>query len=51
MPKQSFATKKIVHTLRETSVLIAQGGTVPEACKLIEVSDTASFHWRRRHRR
>lgn len=49
MPKQRFTTEQIIHKLREADVLIAQGKTVPEACKQIGVSDKTYFRWRRTH--
>lgn len=44
-----FTIEQIIHKLREADVLIAQGKTVPEACKQIGVSDKTYFRWRRTH--
>lgn len=35
MPKKRHTAEQIISKLRETEVMLAQGGTVPKACRKI----------------
>ncbi len=43
MSKQRFTVEEIIHTLREADVLIGQGKTTAEACKVLGVTDNTYF--------
>jgi putative transposase len=47
MPKKSFTTEQIISKLREAEVLISQGQSVPEACKVIGVVEQTFYRWRK----
>ena len=44
MPRKRFKTEDIISKLREAEVVIAQGKTIPQACKQIGV--TAQTYYR-----
>ena len=47
MMKKRHTPEQIIGKLREAEVLLAQGRTVPEACKQIEVSEQTYYRWRK----
>jgi len=47
MPKKTFTTEQIISKLREAEVLISQGQTVPEVCKVIGVTEQTYYRWRK----
>ena len=47
MMKKRHTPEQIIGKLREAEVLLAQGGTVSEACKQIEVSEQTYYRWRK----
>ena len=47
MMKKRHTPEQIIGKLREAEVLLAQGGTIPEACKQIEVSEQTYYRWRK----
>lgn len=47
MATQVFKPEQIIHLLREGEVLIAQGKTVPLACKQLGISDKTYYRWRK----
>lgn len=49
MPRKRFSAEQIVNKLREAEVLIAQGKTVSQACKQIEITDQTYYRWRKEY--
>ena len=49
MSRKRFKPEEIVNKLREADVLLAQGKTVPQACKQIGVTDQTYYRWRREY--
>ncbi len=49
MARKRHATEQIIAELRGSEVLIAQGGTVPEACRHIDVTEQTYYRWRKDH--
>lgn len=48
MAKRRYTSEDIIHQLREADVLLGQGNTISEACKVIGVTDHTCFRWRKR---
>ncbi len=49
MPKKGFTAEQIVATLRQIDVLLAQGKSVPQACKEAGISDVSYYRWRKEY--
>lgn len=49
MPRKRFVAEEIINKLRETEVRLAQGETVAQACKQIEVTEQTFYRWRREY--
>ena len=49
MAKRRYTSEDIIHQLREADVLLGQGNTISEACKVIGVTDHTCFRWRKRY--
>ena len=47
MPKKTFTTEQIISKLREAEVLISQGQTLAEVCKVIGVTEQTYYRWRK----
>jgi len=47
MAKRRHSTEQIVRKLREAEVLLAQGGTIRDVCKKIEITDQTYYRWRK----
>jgi len=49
MPRKRFKTEEIISKLREAEVVIAQGKTIPQACKQIGVTAQTYYRWRKEY--
>jgi transposase-like protein len=49
MPSKRYFQEQIINKLREAEVLLSQGKTVAQACKVIEVSEQTYYRWRREY--
>lgn len=49
MPRKRFKTEEIISKLREAEVVIAQGKTIPQACKQIGVTSQTYYRWRKEY--
>ena len=49
MPRKRFTVEQIINHLREADVLLAQGRTVGEVCRWIEVSEQLYYRWRKEY--
>lgn len=49
MPRKRFTTEEIISKLREAEVIIAQGKTIPQACKQIGVTAQTYYRWRKEY--
>ena len=47
MTRKRFTTELIIHKLRQAEVEIAKGKRVPEACKVIGVTEQTYYRWRK----
>jgi len=48
--KRKFHTpEQIIKKLREADAIMAQGGTVDEACRKLEISDATYYNWRKQY--
>lgn len=47
MPKKQYNAEEIIHKLREADVLLGQGRTIAEVCKLLGVTDQTYYRWRK----
>jgi len=46
MPRKKRSAEEIIGKLREAEVLLAQGKTVPEVCRILEISEQTYYRWR-----
>ena len=49
MAKKTFSAEDIINKLREAEVLISQGKTVAEICKVIGVTDQTYYRWKKEY--
>jgi transposase-like protein len=49
MGKRGFTVEMIIGKLREAEVIVAQGGTVGDACKQINVTANTYYRWRKEY--
>jgi transposase-like protein len=49
MPKKSNTPEQIIGKLREAEVMLAQGATVAQACRKIEVTEQTYYRWRKEY--
>jgi putative transposase len=49
MKRKLHPPQQIVKKLREADTIIAQAGTVDQACKQLEVSDATYYKWRKQY--
>ncbi len=48
--KRKFHTpEQIIKKLREANAIMAQGGTVDQACRKLEISDATYYNWRKQY--
>jgi len=46
MPAKRFAVEQIIGKLREAEKLQAEGLTIPQTCKRLQISDQTFYRWR-----
>lgn len=46
---KGYTTEKIILKLREAEVLLSQGQTVKQICRVLEVSEQTYYRWRREY--
>ena len=46
MPRKKRSSEEIIGKLREAEVLLAQGKTVPEVGRILEISEQTYYRWR-----
>ncbi len=51
MKRKLHSPEQIVKKLREADAVIAQGGTVEQACKQLGISDATYYNWRKQYGR
>ena len=49
MTKKVFTAEQVVIKLKQVEVLIAQGKSVPQACKEAGISDKSYYRWRKEY--
>jgi putative transposase len=49
MPRKRFSTEQIITMLREAEVKQAQGMSIREICKGLQITDQTYFRWRREY--
>jgi transposase-like protein len=49
MKRKLNTPEQIVKNLREADAIIAQGGTVEQACKQLQISDATYYKWRKQY--
>ena len=49
MPKKRNNAEQAVTKLRQIDVLVAQGRTVGQACKEVEISEQSYYRWRKEY--
>jgi len=47
MPKKRYNAEAIIHKLREADVLLGQGNTVGQVCKVLGITDQTYYRWRK----
>ena len=47
--RRGYSPEQIITKLREAEVLLSQGKTVAQACKVIEVSEQTYYRWRKEY--
>lgn len=49
MPSKKHKPEEIIGKLREAEIVLAQGGTTPEACRRIGVAEQTYYRWRKEY--
>lgn len=49
MPSKKHRPEEIIGKLREAEIVLAQGGTTPEACRRIGVTEQTYYRWRKEY--
>ena len=49
MKRQQFSAEQIVNKLRQAEVLLAQGQTVAQLSKTLEISEQTYYRWRKEY--
>jgi putative transposase len=49
MKRKLHTPEQIVKKLREADAIIAQGGTVEQACRQLGISDATYYNWRKQY--
>jgi hypothetical protein len=49
MPAKRFSVEQIIAKLREAEKLQAEGLTIPQTCKRLQISDQMFYRWRLRY--
>ena len=49
MPRKRFTTEQIIAKLREAEVELAQGQSVAQVCRKLQVSEQTYYRWRKEY--
>ena len=49
MAKKGFSVEQIIHHLGEADVLVSQGQTVGQVCRVLGISEQSYYRWRREY--
>jgi transposase-like protein len=49
MPRKRFTTEQIIAKLREAEVELAQGQSVSQVCRKLQVSEQTYYRWRKEY--
>jgi len=49
MKRKLHTPEQIVNSLREADAIIAQGGTIDQICKQLQISDATYYKWRKQY--
>jgi transposase-like protein len=49
MKRKQFSAEQIVNKLRQAEVLLSQGQTVAQACKVAGITEQTYYRWRREY--
>lgn len=49
MANRRYSPEEIIGKLREAEIVTAQGGTVADACRRIEITEQTYFRWRKEY--
>ena len=49
MKRKQFSAEQIVNKLRQAEVLLSQGQTVAQACKVTGITEQTYYRWRREY--
>ena len=49
MPRKRFTTEQIIAKLREAEVELAQGQSVAQVCRKLEISEQTYYRWRKEY--
>ena len=49
MSKRPYSTEQIINLLREAEVLLSQGKTMGQSCKLLGISNHTYYRWRKNY--
>ena len=49
MPRKKFTADQIIAMLREAEVRQAQGASIAEACKQLQITDQTYYRWRKEY--
>ncbi len=49
MARRNYTSEQIIHKFREAAVLLAQGQSVQQAARQIEITEQTCYRWRREY--
>ena len=49
MPQKRYTAEQIIPMLRRADVELGHGKTIPEVCKLLEISEQTYYRWRQKY--
>lgn len=49
MPKKTFTSEQIINNLRQAEVMISQGHSISQTCKMLEISEQTYYRWRKEY--
>ncbi len=49
MPPKGYTIEQIISKLREAEVLLGQGQTVGEICRVLNISEQTYYRWRKKY--
>ena len=47
--RKKYSAEEIIKKLRESEVLLSQGKTIAQACRVLEISEQTYYRWRREY--